>query len=379
MVDYLRTTVCDERCTNSALSVRALALLEQAGRSPADWAVFVVTVCWITMLGFAAVAAVLYVRARHDPIALFAAYMLVLFGAALTPLAPTGSPAIAEVALASNLIGSAGQAAIAFFLVFPDGRFVPRWTLYAAAAWVVVSFIRGVLLEWRTTPLSLLLFVMIVLVVGAQIYRYRRVSTMRQRQQTRWVVFGLATALIGFFVALGVWNVTQMLASDATGTSAAGWTFAFFLAYGTSYVLALAIPVSMAIAILRHQLYDIDLVINRTLVYGATTATLVATYALAVLGSHALLRPFTQGSELAVATSTLIVAALVQPVRRRMQTAVDRRFYRSHYDATRTVDALAMRMRDQVDLDALRRELVAVARDTMQPAHASVWLRNQAE
>ena len=139
----------------------------------------------------------------------------------------------------------------------------------------------------------------------------------------------------------------------------------------------LAIPASIAVAILRHQLYDIDLVINRTLVYGATTATLAALYAGVALIAQGLFRPLTQGTELGVAVSTLTVAALIQPIKRAVQRAVDRRFYRSRYDAARTVDALAVRLRDEVDLDALRRELVAVARDTMQPAHASVWLRER--
>jgi hypothetical protein len=375
MFDYLQTPACDACATNSRLTIPAVLLLEQVGRTPAEYAAFVVGVCWVTMLGFVGVAALLYARARHDSTALFAAYTLVIFGAALTPLAPPGWPTVAEWALASNAFAAAGNAVMVFFFVFPDGRFVPRWTRYAAAAWVVVSVIRGVVLEGRSSPLAMLMLVMMALIVGAQIYRYRRVSTPRQRQQTRWVVFGVATAMSGFFVALGIWAATPALAGGATGASATGWAFVYFLAYAASYVCMLAIPASIAAAILRHQLYDIDLVINRTLVYGATTAMLATLYAGVALIAQGLFRPLTQGSELGVAVSTLVVAALIQPVKRAVQGAVDRRFYRSRYDAARTVDALAVRLRDEVDLDALRRELVAVARDTMQPAHASVWLR----
>ncbi len=129
------------------------------------------------------------------------------------------------------------------------------------------------------------------------------------------------------------------------------------------------------IAILRYRLYDIDLLINRTLVYGATSAGLLATYVLSVLTLSTLLRPLTGSSDLAVAGSTLAVVALFGPLRQRIQRAVDRRFSRSRYDAQRTVDAFATRLRDQVDLDALSTELVGVVRETVHPAHAGLWLR----
>ena len=135
------------------------------------------------------------------------------------------------------------------------------------------------------------------------------------------------------------------------------------------------IPVGAGIGILRYRLYDIDLLINRTLVYGATSAGLLGTYVLSVLALSSLLRPLTGSSDLAVAGSTLAVVALFGPLRRRIQAAVDRRFARSRYDAERTVDAFASRLREQVDLDALSAELVGVVADTVHPAHAGLWLR----
>jgi len=135
------------------------------------------------------------------------------------------------------------------------------------------------------------------------------------------------------------------------------------------------IPLSTVIAILRYRLFDIDVVIERTLVYGAVTATLGATYVGTVILLQGLLRPLTGGSELAVALSTLLVVALFQPIRRRAQDAVDRRFYRARYDASRTVDAFVVRLRDEVELDSVRADLIAVIHDTIHPAHASVWLR----
>jgi hypothetical protein len=145
-------------------------------------------------------------------------------------------------------------------------------------------------------------------------------------------------------------------------------------------IIALAIlclPVSIGIAVRKTRLYDVDVVINRALVYGALTGILGSAYLGTVVVVQSALQPFTRDSDVAVAASTLAMAALFRPLRSRVQSFIDRRFYRSRYDASETLGAFSSRIRDQVDLDALGRELVAVVGTTMQPAHASLWLREQ--
>ena len=132
---------------------------------------------------------------------------------------------------------------------------------------------------------------------------------------------------------------------------------------------------AVGVAILRYRLYDIDVLIRRTVVYAALSAVLIAAYLVGLASFQAILAPITSGSAVAVAISTLAVVALFQPVRARIQAAVDRRFYRSRYDAERTLESFRVRLRDEVDLDALRGGLLDAARDTVQPSQASLWLR----
>jgi len=139
------------------------------------------------------------------------------------------------------------------------------------------------------------------------------------------------------------------------------------------------LPVAVGIAILRYRLYNIDLLINRTLVYGTLSAILASLYVGSIVVSQGILRALTgQGSQLAVVASTLAVAALFNPLRHRIQSFIDRRFYRRKYDARRTLEAFSAKLRNETDLDALSDDLVDVVSETMQPAHVSLWLRPEA-
>jgi hypothetical protein len=273
------------------------------------------------------------------------------------------------------------------FLLFPSGRLLsPRWRF---ATWfslglmapVVARFalVPGPLADFPAVanpfgvaalepllglPEDLLYLPLLGCAAAALVVRLRRARGV-ERQQLKW--FAYSAAMIPTFLLVGG---ALSAITNSPDDSAVGHAFAFLFAL----VLA-GLPVSAGLAILRYRLYDIDRLISRTLVYGLLTATLVATYLVSVLLFRVLLEPLTGGSDLAVAASTLAVAALFRPVRGRIQHVVDRRFYRSRYDATRTVEAFAARLRQEVDLDAVTTDLRLVVRDTVQPAHVSLWLR----
>jgi hypothetical protein len=262
-----------------------------------------------------------------------------------------------------------------FFLLFPGGRFVPRWTRWLAVAFsaFLVSrdlfpdlYYRSPALEW----ISFMAFLGIVVsVTWSLAYRYRRISSPEQRRQTRWVVFGTTLAIAGTFpfqlpVDLALLDGDTPLALLLLRM---GFAFSFLL-----------VPLSISVAVLRSHLFDIDVVINRTLVYGSLTAILIVLYFSGIVvlqGVFDILTGASEKSTLTVVVSTLVIAALFNPLRRRIQSFIDRRFYRSKYDARKTLQAFSATLRDETDLNALSDDLVSVVRQTMAPAHVSLWLR----
>jgi hypothetical protein len=205
-----------------------------------------------------------------------------------------------------------------------------------------------------------LLLVSVVLSAASMAVRYRRAAG-EQRQQIKWFTF--ASVLVAL----------SWVAQDATSGGAGPLVGVFPLLVVASL---LAMPVAVGIAILRHHLYDIDVVINRTLVYGSLTVVLAASYEGGIVVLQHLFRAFTgQESQVAVVASTLAIAALFEPLRRRIQDFVDRRFYRRKYDAAKTLEAFSARLRNETNLHALSDNLLGVVRETMQPTHVSLWLR----
>ncbi len=183
-----------------------------------------------------------------------------------------------------------------------------------------------------------------------------------ERQQTKWFTYAAAVAASG--------AILKFIISDPLDLVWLGGVAYAFVLIGLA-----GMPIAMGIAITRYRLYEIDLIINRTLVYGSLTATLVALYFVGIVVLQRLFVLLTgQQSTLAVVASTLLIAALFNPLRRRIQSFVDRRFYRSKYDARKTLEDFSTRLREETDLDTLNNELVGVVRETMQPAHVSLWL-----
>jgi len=203
--------------------------------------------------------------------------------------------------------------------------------------------------------------------VAAQVYRYRRVSGLVERQQTKWVVFSTAVGVVGL-TGMNVFAFALL-------PRGAGMTYFYFVAWAVAYCLMLLIPVSFGVAVLHSRLWEIDLVINRTLVYGSLTAILALVYFGGVTLLQRVFHSLTgQGSTFAVVTFTLVIAAIFNSLRRRIQSFIDRSFYRRKYDAAKTLEAFSARLRDETDLGRLGEDLMGVIKETMQPAHASLWL-----
>lgn len=350
------------------------------GLSTAFYAAYHLTLEIIPALGFLAMALVIYVRRSDEWPAIFVSLVLVAFGAALPGTMYTlvadqpiwGAPYPVLEGLGWFLL-------LVFAYLFPDGRFAPRWIGWLTpvwAAWVVGFFALAPVLAPRGTWLVALTFVLWIGWFGtgvlAQTYRYLWTATPMQRQQTKWVVLGLVGALLG--VALAAIPSIAALSARQAGQQGLLYQLA---ATAVMSLSALCIPLSLGIAILRHRLFDIDVLINRALVYGSLTVLLAAVYFAVVVGLQSLATALTRQTTpqpVIVVASTLLIAALFNPLRHRIQATIDRRFFRRKYDAARTLERLAAALRRESDLDALSGQVLVVVQETMQPTHISLWL-----
>ena len=272
-------------------------------------------------------------------------------------------------------------------LLFPNGRLLSsRWRWFARLS-VLVTSVGVVLAAFSPGPIAVGLpairnpfgieglpnvykpvqglMLVLICVAAVSLLMRRLYARGVERQQIKWFTYTVAVAASGATLKYTI--------SEPMDVVWLGWVGRALTLLGLT-----GIPISMGIAIMRYRLYEIDIVINRTLVYGSLTGILALVYFGSVTATQAIFRALTGQEEqpqLAIVVSTLVIAALFSPLRRRIQSFIDRRFYRRKYDARKTLEAFSAKLRDETDLDALNAELVGVVKETMQPAHVSLWLR----
>jgi hypothetical protein len=367
-----------------ALDPAKIQALQRLGLSPGGYSALAVASSVVYVLVGGGIVAVIAWRRSQDWMALFVALFVnaLAFGSRDSPpdVLPLANAAWGPPVRLGHLLSA--TLLYLFFFLFPSGRFVPRWTRWVAAGYILYALAQAALP--RASPLyaenwpvgfSALVYpsYLPLFLIGlfAQVYRFRRVSTPAQRQQTKWVVLGTVAALA---VALGV-QVPPLFVPALQDDGL------YALCVDLAFSVALTfLVVCIAVAVLHSRLFDIDVLIRLTLVYGTLTSLLAAAYVGLVVGAQAAVRALAltgqAGEQPAViVASTLLVAALVTPLRRGIQAAIDRRFYRRKLDAARTLAAFSASLGQEVDLERLSAQLVAVVQETMQPAHASLWLR----
>jgi hypothetical protein len=367
--------VCSERAVDQPTPEGARALRD-AGLSVRTYALLNVIVDKVFQLVWFVVGALIFWRRSDDRMALLVSMFLASFGPVTVDTTDaealiSSQPAWWLPVRGVDIVGNV--CVVLFFLLFPSGRFAPRWMRWLAVAFCAFQIPRNLFPEFYTRSpslemASLLVFIGIVVsLVWSQIYSYRRFSSPAQRRQTKWVVFGTTLGVAGTF--------PFQLPVDLSLVG--GDTPLALLLLRTGFALSfLLVPLSISVAVLRSHLFDIDVLINRTLVYGSLTAMLIGLYFGGIVVLQRLFVVTTGGkSTLAVVASTLVIAALFNPLRRRTQAFIDRRFYRKKYDARQTLESFSAKLRDETDLDALSDDLVGVLKETMQPEHVTLWVR----
>lgn len=363
-----------------ALSAEEFAFLESI-RLPAwllaGYQLFVEALPGIVFL---IMGALLFWRKPSDRMGLFTAFTLLTLGTTLnTNLYFIPEERVGLVAVVDLFALLAGGFFFVFMYIFPDGRFIPRWMIFVPVAFIV-SFCLGIFIpliniaNWSDTVGAIYVGVWLSTGVLAQAYRFRYVSNPIQRQQTKWVAYSLAATMIMAFISLWLDEALPPLFGSGP----------FDLAINLSVQLVvsfvwLIFPLSIAFSILRYRLWDIDTLINRTLVYTLLTAMLVGAYFGFVIVLQYLFRNFvgSSRSEMITVLSTLGIASLFIPLRRGVQTVIDRRFYRQKYDAEKSMAVFRASLRNEVNLNQLSDRLLSVVQETMQPAHLSLWVISQ--
>jgi len=369
--------------------------IRQLGLSVSSFATLAVVIDSIFLLGHFSLAGVIFWRRRNDRMALLVALTMVTNGSLMPLLLTYEGVALPPLwdFMKNVVVYTSMITCVTLLFVFPDGRFIPRGAALLALGWAALClpaiFLPASpfsLTQWPRVVQILLLIVVSGSGVYAQFYRYNRVSRALERQQAKWALLGLtATALspFAYFLTFVIFTTTTQqhvpnLLYQRLGASFFSSTYLLRLFDSVGFNLfTLLFPISFAIAIMRYRLWDIDLLINRALVYGALSATLLISYLAIVIFLEVVLRALTgEGqNDLVTVISTLSIAALFAPFRRRVQRGIDRRFYRRKYNAARTVEAFSAGLRQEVELNSLCERLINVVQETVQPEQVSLWLK----
>jgi hypothetical protein len=366
-------TVLQSVCTGATCGLAqptpgSAQALQKLGLSVSTYATFTVALLIASELLCFAVGAVIFWRRSDDWMALLVALVVVAAFTYGTIYVLNSYSAWQVPAIILNVIGSG----VLFLVIslFPDGRFVPRWTRWLLPCWVVSGmvflFFRDASFAYQVS--NLVWHAEFVLILIAQIYRYHHAFSPLQRQQTKWFLFGGCVAGI---ISTGLAVPQYLFPSLGQAGS-----FYQLIIIPVFIVISLIFPICIGLAILRYRIYDIDIIIRRTLVYSTLTFVLAVIYEVSVFTLQSFTSGLTliKGNQLAIIASTFLIGGLFKPLYDRIRALIDRRFYRRKYDAARTVAAFSATIRDEVDLNQLCSKLIAVVEETMQPAHVSLWL-----
>jgi hypothetical protein len=401
-------------CLIIAVATIVLSFLAQSAYSPGNWDAesgVGDSLIFVSFLAFPIVGALLASRRSRNPIGwicltsgLFWMLIIVSEGYSTYGLSVPDSvpfPVTINALLYAWLwVPTVGLIGIYLILLFPNGKLPSRrWRPFAWFAGVVIVLeslivfltpgpLDGLggarnpfgldgypLLEVLGWGFLLMLPLCMLASASSLVLRFRR-SGGEERQQIKWIAFAASFMGSVYLLIMSAGLITWLISAPGVVSDLGTQTLWGALLEDVMLLSFAAIPVAIGFAVLRYRLYDIDVVINRTLVYGSLTASLALVYFGGVTGLQRLLAPIVgQGGQLAIVASTLAIAALFNPLRRRIQRLIDRSFYRSKYDARETLEAFSIRLRDETDLNHLSRDLVGVVRETVQPAHVSLWLR----
>jgi hypothetical protein len=332
--------------------------------------------CALLSLGL---ALILFIRRGRERMALFVSFYLIFYGIVmggpLEAIAYTTEISMnVSVLLQSVLIT---VPTIILFSTFPNGRFIPVWSRWVIVSAIALNFLILIRpdLDWvsysslYTQVVAVLIAILFILAIYAQIYRFRNESSQAERQQTKWVLAGFMLWILWLIISMYPWLYIQSL---PPGEPYPSWTALTTVGWWLSLTI---IPISLTIAILRYRLFDIDVIIRRTLLYTLLTLFLILTFFGTVLILQGLLRSVSRtDSPITIVISTLTIAALFNPLRHRIQVFIDRQFYRSKYDAEHALSKFAQTARDEVDQEKLTHAMNLLVQETMQPEAISLWI-----